>query len=176
MIFRSSLFFKELFLFGLTLLIEVFSAYNYAPLVEKNVFQPPEYTWDSIIIFMAVVTVMLMVMMRFKRVSAVSLKFFLLLVVFSGSQIWELQAHVYKEFRNRQKSLHINYYNTNRPVENLKTPADLVAHELMYGKAEIHIEEHISDFEVDMEVNIYQQFIKYLPLFFQNLQGFCCPS
>jgi presenilin-like A22 family membrane protease len=36
---------------------------------------------------MALITILLMVMMKFKKFSAVSLKFFLLLVIFSGSQI-----------------------------------------------------------------------------------------
>ena len=75
-------------------------------------------------------------------------------------EIYELEVTVYKEFKDRQKSLQISRYLTNRPVGSLKTPADLVAHELMYGRAEINIEEHISDFDIDMEVDILQQYTK----------------
>ncbi len=87
MILRLNLFWKELFLFGLTLLIGIFSAYNYTPLIEKSVLEPPSYSWEGIIISIAFFVILMLVVMRFKRLTAVSLRFFLLLVVFSGSQV-----------------------------------------------------------------------------------------
>lgn len=77
--------------------------------------------------------------------------------LYIASRVYEVEVHVYK---NDQNSLHISHYLTNRPLEEMKTPADLVAQELMYGRSEIHIEEHISDFKVDMGVDIYQTFMK----------------
>lgn len=74
-------------MFGLTLLIGVFSAYNYTPLIEKSIIEPQSFSWDGIVIALALVSVFILISMKFKRLSAVSLKFFLVLVVFSGSQI-----------------------------------------------------------------------------------------
>ncbi|MDP3697056.1 MAG: presenilin family intramembrane aspartyl protease [Candidatus Taylorbacteria bacterium] len=87
MVLRLNLFWKELFLFGLTLFIGIFSAYNHALLIEKRVIEPTSYSWDGIMIFLALFVILMLVVMRFKRLTAVSLKFFLLLVVFSGSQV-----------------------------------------------------------------------------------------
>lgn len=87
MIFRGSLFLKELFLFGLTLFIGVFSAYNYTPLLGKSIIEPPSFSWGRIIVFMAFFVILMLVMNKFKKLNAIALKFFLLLVVFSGSQI-----------------------------------------------------------------------------------------
>lgn len=71
--------------------------------------------------------------------------------------IYELEVNIYK---NGRKDLRISHYVTNRPLGKLKTPADLVAEELIYGRSEIMIEEHISDYEIDMSVNIFQAFTK----------------
>lgn len=77
--------------------------------------------------------------------------------LYIDSEIYEVKVLVYK---NGQNSLHINHYLTNRSLEEMKTPADFVAQELMYGRSEIYIEEHISDYKVDMGVDIYQTFMK----------------
>ncbi len=74
-----------------------------------------------------------------------------------GYEIYELVVGKYKTHKDEQKILEINHYVTNRPVGLLKSPSDLVAHELMYGRAEIHIEEHIYDRNIDMEVDLLQQ-------------------
>ncbi len=87
MILRLNVFWKELVLFGLTLLIGVFSAYNYSPLIEKSIVQPPAYSWNSIVMFLLFFSILMLVMKKFTRLRALSFKFFLLLVVFSGSQI-----------------------------------------------------------------------------------------
>lgn len=87
MVLRLNLFWKELFLFGLTLLIGVFSAYSYTPLIEKSVVQPTSFSWDSIVIALVFISIFMLVTLKFKKLGAVSLKFFLMLVVFSGSQI-----------------------------------------------------------------------------------------
>lgn len=74
-------------MFGLTLLIGIFSAYNYSPFMDKSILEPPSYSWSETLIFLAFFVVLMLVVMRFKRLTAISFKFFLLLVVFSGSQV-----------------------------------------------------------------------------------------
>lgn len=87
MVLRLNLFWKELLLFGLTLLIGLFSAYNYTPLIEKSIIEPQSFSWDSIVIALAFVSIFMIVGLKFRRIAAISFKFFLMLVVFSGSQI-----------------------------------------------------------------------------------------
>jgi presenilin-like A22 family membrane protease len=87
MILRLNLFWKELFLFGLTLFIGVFSAHNYSPLIEKTVIQPSSVSWDNIIISLLFISILFLVIGRFKRLRSFSYRFFLLLVVFSGTQV-----------------------------------------------------------------------------------------
>lgn len=87
MILRLNLFWKELLLFGATLLLGVFSAHNYIPLLDNSIIEPPSYSWDSLIIFLVFFVVLSLLLLKFKRLSAIFLKFFLLLVVFSGSQV-----------------------------------------------------------------------------------------
>lgn len=87
MVLRLNLFWKELFLFGLTLLIGVFSAHNYTPLIEKSVIEPSTFSWDSIVVALAFISIFMLITLKFKRLGALTLKFFLVLVVFSGSQI-----------------------------------------------------------------------------------------
>lgn len=87
MVLRLNLFWKELLLFGLALLVGVFSAYNYSPLIENEAIQPASFSWDGIVMALAFVVIFLFVVFRLRKFRAVSLKFFLTLVVFSGSQI-----------------------------------------------------------------------------------------
>ena len=86
MFLRLSLFSKEVVLFGITLLLGIFSAHNYAPLIEKSIIEPSPFSWDSIVFFLIFAAIFSMVVLKFKRVGAASFKFLLLLVVFSGSQ------------------------------------------------------------------------------------------
>ncbi len=87
MVLRLNLFWKEFILFGLTLLIGVFSAYNYTPLIEKNVIEPPAFTWDGIVLALAFIAIFMFLSLKYKKIGGITLKFFLMLVVFSGSQI-----------------------------------------------------------------------------------------
>jgi presenilin-like A22 family membrane protease len=87
MILRLNLFWKEMVLFGLTLLIGVFSAYNYSPLIEKSIVQPPSYSWNSIVIFLLFFSILMLVITKFNGLRTILFRFFLLLVVFSGTQI-----------------------------------------------------------------------------------------
>ncbi|MDO8496128.1 MAG: presenilin family intramembrane aspartyl protease [bacterium] len=86
MTLRFNLFLKEVVLFGTTLLLGIFSANSYSPLVEKSIIEP-SFSWDSIVIFLIFAAIFSMVVLRFKRVGAVFFKFLLALVVFSGSQL-----------------------------------------------------------------------------------------
>ena len=85
--FRPGLFLKELFLFGSTILIGIFSAYSYRPLIEKSVVEPQFSSWDDIVIFLAILAIISVIILKFRKVGGFFLRFFLLLVVFSGSQI-----------------------------------------------------------------------------------------
>lgn len=87
MIFRLNLFWKELFLFAAALTVGVFSAYNYAPLVGTEIVQSTSFSWSDIAVFLVFFIIFSFVLLRFKKLSTVLLKFFLILVVFSGSQI-----------------------------------------------------------------------------------------
>src|SRR3989344_3490110 len=87
MILRLNLFWKDLFLFGLTLFIGIFSAYSHTPLIEKSILEPEILSWNDIIIFLTFFTFLSLVFIKFKRLSGFLLKIFLVLVIFSGSQI-----------------------------------------------------------------------------------------
>ena len=88
MIFKLNLYSKELLLFGLTLLVGIFSAYNNsASSIDKSVIQPVSFSWDSIVIVLAFFSIFTLIALKFKRLGAISFRFFLLLVVFSGTQI-----------------------------------------------------------------------------------------
>ena len=86
MILRPGLFFKEVTLFGITLLLGIFSANNYSSFVEKNIVEP-SFSWSSVIIFIIFAAIFSTVVVRFKSLGAVFFKFLLTLVVFSGSQL-----------------------------------------------------------------------------------------
>lgn len=73
-------------MFGSTLAVGVFSAYKYALPLGKNI-RSSSFSWDSIIISLIFFTIFILLALRFQRLSAVSFKFLLFLVVFSGSQI-----------------------------------------------------------------------------------------
>lgn len=81
------MFWKELLLFSLTLILGIFSAHNYTVVLEKGIIEPPVFSWDSFIILLAFLVILMLLMNRFKKFNAVALRFFLLLVVFSGSQV-----------------------------------------------------------------------------------------
>lgn len=87
MVLRLNIFWKELILFGLSLFIGIFSAHNYIPIVESSILEPPSFGWDGLVIFLVFFIILMLLMARFKKLNAIALKFFLLLVVFSGSQI-----------------------------------------------------------------------------------------
>ena len=114
MILRLNLFWKELVLFTLTLLIGIFAAHNYTPLIEKSIVEPPSFSWDSIVIALIFFSILFLALPKFKKLNSIFLRFFLLLVVFSGSQVvlgsvvnspWDLllalvAAAVFMIFRN----------------------------------------------------------------------------
>lgn len=87
MILRLNLFWKELALFSLTLFIGIFSAYNHVPLIEEGVIESQANSWSDIIIFLTLFAVISFVLLKFKTLAGFLLKIFLVLVVFSGSQI-----------------------------------------------------------------------------------------
>ncbi|MBI2065055.1 MAG: hypothetical protein HYT62_03335 [Candidatus Yanofskybacteria bacterium] len=87
MTLRFNLLWKEIFLFGFTLLVGIFSAYNLALVTERSTPELQVLSWSDIIIFLALFAVLSLVLLKFKRLSGLLLKIFLVLVIFSGSQI-----------------------------------------------------------------------------------------
>jgi presenilin-like A22 family membrane protease len=85
--FQLNLFWKEFVLFGSTLFIGIFSAHKYTPLLEKDVIHPATLSWDSIIVLIAFFSIFMMVITKFSKLRSFVFKFFLLLVIFSGTQI-----------------------------------------------------------------------------------------
>ena len=86
MTFRLGLFYKELLLFIPTLLIGVLVSYRYAPLVKPSTAMP-EFSFDKLIFFFIFFVVLILLMKQFRRVNVLAFRFFLLLIIFSGSQI-----------------------------------------------------------------------------------------
>ena len=86
---RLDLFWKELALFGVTLLLGIFLAYQYTAnfgidIVTFSSFSG--YSWkDALFVFLFILAISFL--FRFKKSSAIVLKTFLILVVFSGSRI-----------------------------------------------------------------------------------------
>src|SRR3989338_9144175 len=87
MVLRFNLFWKEIVLFALTLMIGIFSAYYNSATMAVSIIEPSSFTLRVIVIFVVFFAILLTVLLKFKRVGNVSFKFFLTLVVFSGSQI-----------------------------------------------------------------------------------------
>src|SRR3989344_7371343 len=86
MVIKPGLFLKELILFIPTFLIGAIVAYRYAPLVEQS-SASPQFSFDNLIFFLIFFAVLVLLMKRFRRINVFAFRFFLLLIIFSGSQI-----------------------------------------------------------------------------------------
>ncbi len=85
--FKANIFFKEFILFLSTLGLGIFSSYSYASLVSKTSVQPVSFSWASGLVYIVFFVAVSFILFRFKKVARSLMKFFLMLVVFSGSQI-----------------------------------------------------------------------------------------
>lgn len=74
-------------LFIPAVLLGIFAGYRYAPLLEEEIIKPDSFSWDNVLILLIFFLVFSLVFIKFKKIASVLLKFFLLLVVLSGSQI-----------------------------------------------------------------------------------------
>ena len=83
---RLDLFWKELVLFGLALSAGIFSASRQADQVDIKTVESMSYSWENIIVFFIFLILISLLLPRFNKLSLVAFKFFLVLVVFSGSQ------------------------------------------------------------------------------------------
>ena len=86
MIIRLKLFFKEALLFAATLAVGIFTAYRYS--LMPDAIQLPELKlsfWDALLVI--VVLSFFVFAPKYKRVAKFSFKFFLVFVVFAGTQI-----------------------------------------------------------------------------------------
>ena len=84
--FRPKLFFKEALLFAATLAVGIFTAYRYS--LMPDAIQLPELKlsfWDALLVI--VVLSFFVFAPKYKRVAKFSFKFFLVFVVFAGTQI-----------------------------------------------------------------------------------------
>jgi len=84
--FRPRLFFKEALLFATTLAVGIFTAYRYS--LMPDAIQLPELKlsfWDALLVI--VVLSFFVFAPKYKRVAKFSFKFFLVFVVFAGTQI-----------------------------------------------------------------------------------------
>ncbi|OGM96608.1 MAG: hypothetical protein A3B86_00595 [Candidatus Yanofskybacteria bacterium RIFCSPHIGHO2_02_FULL_38_22b] len=86
MVIKPGLFLKELILFIPTFLIGAIIAYRYAPLVEQSSIAP-QFSFDGLGLFLVFFAVLILLMKRFRQVNVFAFRFFLLLIIFSGSQI-----------------------------------------------------------------------------------------
>lgn len=84
--FRISLFMKEFVLFATTLLVGIFSAYQYSiyPILEP--LPKIKFSWSDVVLF-ALIVLFILLTSKYKKLGRISYRVFLILVVFSGTQI-----------------------------------------------------------------------------------------
>ncbi len=87
MVYKPKLFLKELILFFPTLILGIFTAHRYGAFISQNYVKPVSFSWVDLAIYLVFFVAISFVLFRFKKVAGVALKVFLVLVVFSGSQI-----------------------------------------------------------------------------------------
>lgn len=83
---KLDLFIKELLLFGATLTIGIFSAYHYSLSPASIAIPEVKFGWGDAV-FLAGVVMFILLTSRYKKFGRVSYRLFLILVVFSGTQI-----------------------------------------------------------------------------------------
>ena len=84
---KPQLFFKESILFLAALAVGIFSSSHYSKTIGATVVEPVSFSWLDIVFAVAFFLVLSLVLFKFKRTAGVFFKFFLGLVVFSGSQV-----------------------------------------------------------------------------------------
>ncbi len=88
MLFKPDIFFKEFIMFLSALALGVFSAYSYSSLMMNSVpIKPISFSWSGLVAYLVFFVAVSFVLFRFKKVASILLKCFLILIVFSGSQI-----------------------------------------------------------------------------------------
>ncbi|KKT81041.1 MAG: hypothetical protein A3B99_05445 [Candidatus Yanofskybacteria bacterium RIFCSPHIGHO2_02_FULL_44_12b] len=84
---KLDIFFKELILFAGALSLGIFTAYSYSFLVDVGDIQPVSFSWRNMLIYLGVFLAVSFILFRFKSIARWMFRFFLVLVVFSGSQV-----------------------------------------------------------------------------------------
>ncbi len=64
------------------------------------------------------------------------------------------------DWKNGRRGLSIGHYKTNVDFGSMKSPADAVGRELIYGRGKIAIEEHMYTGRADGQLDMYQTFMK----------------
>ena len=75
----------------------------------------------------------------------------------AGKNVYVIEISIRK---NGKKNLSIDHYWTNRNFDELKTAADFIIYEFQYGRPGIYIETHFTDYDIDMKVDLKQEFKK----------------
>lgn len=83
---KSALFLKELLLFGVTLALGVFSAYQNITSSLPVMIPEVRFGWGDIV-FLSALTLFFVFSSKYKRVTSFSFKLFLVLIVFSGTSV-----------------------------------------------------------------------------------------
>ena len=86
MVIRFGLFLKELLLFGPTMMVGIYTAHKYSFILKKPV-SPITFSFDDIIYFALFFLVVVFLMKRFRRFNVLVFRFFLFLIIFTGSQL-----------------------------------------------------------------------------------------
>ncbi len=87
--FKLSLFGKELLLYGMAMAVGLFVAYHYGSYTpDAIIVEPLQFTWQNVSIIMGSFLFFSFVLAKFRRIAGFSFKFFLFLVVISGSQLF----------------------------------------------------------------------------------------
>jgi len=84
--FRISLYMKEFVLFATTLVVGIFSAYQYSTYPILEALPEIKFSWSDVVFFV-LMALFIFLTSKYKKLGKVSYRIFLILVVFSGTQI-----------------------------------------------------------------------------------------
>ena len=89
---------------------------------------------------------------RLDEITRYSIRFY------TDRDIYEVSVSVYKA--DERRGLSVAHYITNQHFQDFLTPADIVAHQLIWGRPMIYFETHLYDDRSTGDLSSYQQFTK----------------
>ncbi|OGM99239.1 MAG: hypothetical protein A2915_02785 [Candidatus Yanofskybacteria bacterium RIFCSPLOWO2_01_FULL_41_34] len=84
--FKIDLYIKEFILFGTTLLVGIFSAYQIVNSTASTVVPKIKFGWEDAV-FLAILAIFFIFFSKYQKVASFSFKLFLVLIVFSGTSV-----------------------------------------------------------------------------------------